>query len=85
MSKKIDNILDKDGRYVTTVQNDVMVCVSRRERYLPEDSLEDDEIVLSYHQGEMPAFNTEVLIASDLETRMREIQPDLRRWVEWKG
>ncbi len=38
---------------------------------------------ISRHQGEMPvAFNTETFEDVEaLERRMREIQPDLRKWV----
>jgi hypothetical protein len=39
------------------------------------------EYILNYHQGEMPAFNGKRYETLDeLETAMREFEPDLRKW-----
>ena len=40
-----------------------------------------DGYVLSFHKGEMPAFAWQTFsTAEELETAMRAVQPDLRKW-----
>ena len=40
-----------------------------------------ERYVMNFHQGEMPAFNCKVYdTLEQLETAMREFEPDLRKW-----
>jgi hypothetical protein len=42
--------------------------------------------VISYHHGEMPAFNSEGFdTLDDLEAAMRKVEPDLRKWRTTRG
>ena len=48
-----------------------------------DQNMDDGLYYISYHKGEMPAFNTEVVKTLDeLETKMRKVEPDLRKWQQ---
>jgi hypothetical protein len=65
---------DSHGRWASISKNDL--------DYDPEEQkVTGGEIVIRYGQGEMPAFNHEEVTQEDLESSMRQIQPDLRKWV----
>ena len=42
---------------------------------------ETSDYLLAYHHGEMPAFDSETFeTLAELETVMRRLEPDLRKW-----
>lgn len=44
-------------------------------------SQESGDFIMTFHHGEMPAFNGETFKTLDeLETHMRELEPDMRKW-----
>lgn len=48
----------------------------------PPDFETDECYYISYHQGEMPAFNSERFkTITALILAMRKIEPDLRKWI----
>ncbi len=84
MSKRIKDNLERGlwcnyrADYVASVWYDLgAVAMS------PED-LNDPDLgayVIQYHKGELPAFNAKRFHKlADLETAMRWIQPDFRKW-----
>ena len=45
------------------------------------DIVDEQPYFISFHQGEMPAFNGWLFSTEDeLEKGMRKLQPDLRKW-----
>lgn len=74
-SKKIENNIDTG---LWSYYSDDHVAVASHQQ---PDIDQDGVFVISYHHGEMPAFNSEQFATLDeLEAKMRELQPDLRKW-----
>jgi len=47
------------------------------------DDLESNCYVISFHKGRMPAFNSKTIATlEELETEMRKVQPDMRKWKQ---
>lgn len=74
MSKKVDYVKSGETYYA---ENSEGVIAGIGSVYVGDY---DRIIEISYHQGEMPAFNSENVDPDDIERKMREFEPDLRKW-----
>ena len=80
-SKKVENLKGSGDAGIWACygypEDNYIAAVS----YHDPDYDTDGMYVITFHCGEMPAFDSEVFATAETcEARMRELEPDLRKW-----
>jgi hypothetical protein len=83
MLKKIAAILNGSEFYAED-DNGGYARVGQTERHLTEDGVEGGEYRIAYGRQTMPPHGSEEIAENEIEVKMREHQPDLRKW-SWLG